>query len=443
MEDLPGPQGARGPARRSRCWCARSTARRARSAGALVKASAVEGEPRLAVNVIEDVTDVKRAELGQRFLAEAGAVLASGLDYEQTLGKVADLAVPRLADWCSVTLPAGDWLRSVAVAHVDPAKRAFAADYDRRWPNPVDAPIGAAQVLRDGSSQLIGPLDDALLEQAIADPEQRAALQSLALRWVMLVPMVAGPRIIGVISFVSSESGRRFTHADLELAEELGRRAGVAVENARLYQERSHIAATLQRGLLPDELPADPGPRRRLAVPAGGGGEPRRRRLLRRVRDPDRLDAARRRRHRPRRRGRGADRSGAPHAAHGGDAARRSRRRVRAAQPGARQPRRPDPVHRRPDPRRPGCAQRHGPVRRPPAAAAAARRRGAAGRALRPDARRVDGRATGPPSASSSSPATRSWPSATASPTRSARTGASGRSACSKRCAASPGRRRR
>jgi serine phosphatase RsbU (regulator of sigma subunit) len=75
----------------------------------------------------------------------------------------------------------------------------------------------------------------------------------------MFVPMVAGPRIIGVISFVSAESGRRFTHADLELAEELGRRAGTAVENARLYQERSHIAATLQRGLLPDELPQVPG----------------------------------------------------------------------------------------------------------------------------------------------------------------------------------------
>ena len=100
----------------------------------VVKASAVEGEPRLAVNVIEDVTDVKRAELGQRFLAEASAVLASGLDYEQTLIRVADLAVPRLADWCSVTLPAGEWLRSVAVAHVDPAKREFAAEYHRRWP---------------------------------------------------------------------------------------------------------------------------------------------------------------------------------------------------------------------------------------------------------------------------------------------------------------------
>ena len=79
------------------------------------------------------------------------------------------------------------------------------------------------------------------------------------MRAVMIVPMVAGGRAIGVISFVSAESGRTFASADLELAEELGRRAGTAVENARLYRERSHIAATLQRGLLPDALPAIPG----------------------------------------------------------------------------------------------------------------------------------------------------------------------------------------
>ena len=71
----------------------------------------------------------------------------------------------------------------------------------------------------------------------------------------MVVPMVSAGHMIGVLSFVSAESGRAFTQADLELAEELGRRAGTAVENARLYAERSHIAATLQRGLLPDELP--------------------------------------------------------------------------------------------------------------------------------------------------------------------------------------------
>ena len=227
----------------------------------IIKATLVEGETRLAVNVIEDVTEVKRAELGQRFLAEASMVLASGLDYEQTLAKIAELAVPALADWCSVQMPAGEWLRTVAVTHVDPAKREFARDYQRRYPNPTDAPIGAAQVLRDGSSQLIGPIDDALIRAAVPDPEQSAALIGVGMRWVMLVPMVAGRRIIGLISFVSAESGRRFTDSDLELAEELGRRAGTAVENARLYQERSHIAATLQRGLLPDELPDIPGAR--------------------------------------------------------------------------------------------------------------------------------------------------------------------------------------
>jgi PAS domain S-box-containing protein len=225
----------------------------------MVKATAVpvrEGEPKLAVNVIEDVTEVKRAELAQRFLAEASAVLASALDYEQTLAKIAELAVPTLADWCGVSMPdEGERLRSVAVAHTDPAQVAFARDYAERYPTDLNAPTGAAQVLRDGSSQLVNGITDELLNATIADPAQRAALASVGMRAVMIVPMASGGRGIGVITFVSAESGRSFAQADLELAEELGRRAGTAVENARLYRERSHIAATLQRGLLPEELP--------------------------------------------------------------------------------------------------------------------------------------------------------------------------------------------
>jgi PAS domain S-box-containing protein len=224
----------------------------------IVKATAVPGR-RLAVNVIEDVTDVKRAELAQRFLAEAGAVLSSSLDYEQTLARIAELTVPRLADWCSVSLPDGERVRSVAVAHADPAKVQFAWDYQKRYPTPLSAPTGAAQVLRDGGSQLINGITDELLAAAVPDPEQREAVSGLGMRAVLLVPMLAGGRAIGVISLVSAESRRTFTSADVQLAEELGRRAGAAVENARLYRERSHIAATLQRGLLPDELPTIPG----------------------------------------------------------------------------------------------------------------------------------------------------------------------------------------
>lgn len=228
----------------------------------LVKATSVptrEGEPRLAVNVIEDVTDVKRAELSQRFLASASALLASALDYEATLEQVAKLAVPRLADWCAVTMPFGDRMRPVALAHSDPEKLAYARAYQERFPTPVSATTGSAQVLRDGASQMINGIDEAFLETALPDPERRAAAAAVGVRAVMLVPMVARGRPIGVITLVSAESGRRFTQADLDLAEELGRRAGTAVENARLYQERSHIAATLQRGLLPDELPEIPG----------------------------------------------------------------------------------------------------------------------------------------------------------------------------------------
>ncbi len=225
----------------------------------MVKATAVpvrEGEPRLAVNVIEDITDVKRAELAQRFLADVSAVLADALDYEPTLAKIAQLSVPRLADWCGVTMPdEGGRLRSVAVAHSDPDKVEFARAYEGRYPTDANAATGPAQVMRDGSSQLINGITDELLDATIDDPERRAALATVGMKAVMLVPMVAGGRGIGVISFISAESGRRFAEADLELAEELGRRAGTAVENARLYRERSHIAATLQRGLLPEQLP--------------------------------------------------------------------------------------------------------------------------------------------------------------------------------------------
>ena len=228
----------------------------------VVKATAVPGRGgrgRLAVNIIEDVTEVKHAEMSQRFLAQASAVLASSLDYEETLARIAELAVPRLADWCSVSLPDEGRLRSVALAHVDPDKVRYARAFQERYPTPLNAPVGAAQVLRDGVAQVINGISEALLDAAGADEEQREAVRRLEMRSVMLVPMVAHGRAIGVISFVGAESARTFGPADLELAEELGRRAGTAVENARLYGERSRIAATLQRGLLPDELPQIPG----------------------------------------------------------------------------------------------------------------------------------------------------------------------------------------
>jgi PAS domain S-box-containing protein len=219
------------------------------------------GEIRLVVSVIEDITEQRRAELAQRLLARAGAALSSSLNYEGTLQEVADLAVPDLADWCGVSIPdRHGMIKQVAVAHSDPEKVAFARRLGERYPSRVGDPGGAAQVLRDGMSQLIPEIPEELLEQAVVDAEHLELIRGIGIRSGIVVPMTAASgRPIGVLSLVNAESGRVFTEADLELCEELGRRAGIAVENARLYTERTLIAHTLQRALLPPGLPEIPG----------------------------------------------------------------------------------------------------------------------------------------------------------------------------------------
>jgi serine phosphatase RsbU (regulator of sigma subunit) len=156
-----------------------------------------------------------------------------------------------------VTLPEAGHLRSVALVHVDAARLDFAHEYQRRYPTPVTAP--AAQRLLAGESLRVNDVTEEQLAALLPDPGQRAAVTEIGLRAFMAVPMRGAAGVIGAITFASAESGRMFSTEDLRLAEELGRRAGIAVENARLYRERSQIAATLQRGLLPDALPHIPG----------------------------------------------------------------------------------------------------------------------------------------------------------------------------------------
>jgi PAS domain S-box-containing protein len=217
-----------------------------------------DGQVSLIVNVIEDLTDVKRAELGQRLLAEAGKELASSLDYEQTLQRVAALAVPQLADWCGVRIRGpDDQLEQVAVAHVDPQKVALAREFGERYPSHLSDNSATAVVARSGESRLIREITQEMIDRAEASEEQRAIVGDLKMRSVIIVPLaVPGRAPLGAMSLVMAESGRLFEQRDLELAEELARRAAAAVENARLYTERSRIATTLQRSLLPEELPA-------------------------------------------------------------------------------------------------------------------------------------------------------------------------------------------
>ncbi|UTI66035.1 SpoIIE family protein phosphatase [Paraconexibacter antarcticus] len=215
------------------------------------------GELTMIVSMTEDITAMRRAMLTQHLLAEAGRVLSSSLDYVGTLQALADLMVPDFADWCSVSLPdEHGGIGAVAIAHTDPAKVRFAWDYDRRYPSTVHDEDGGAAILRGGPAVLIPDIPDELLEERVADPEQRELLRGIGMRSVLQVP-IAPPHgsPIGVLTLVNAESGRVFRDSDLVLAEELGRRAGTAVQNARLHAERARIAATLQASLLPAELP--------------------------------------------------------------------------------------------------------------------------------------------------------------------------------------------
>jgi PAS domain S-box-containing protein len=223
----------------------------------LTKATLLHDQGRVyAVNIIEDVTASKEAELRQRFLAQAGQLLASSLDYETTLQRVADLAVAWLADWCAVDMPDGrGGIQQVALAHSDPAKVAQARELRRRYPPDPEAEGGVPGVLRGGPPELFRDIPDELLAATITDPEQLAAFRSLGMRSVMIVPMRVGEETLGALTLVTADSGRRFTDSDFAFAEDLALRAATAVQNARLYEAQVRVAHTLQSSLLPERLP--------------------------------------------------------------------------------------------------------------------------------------------------------------------------------------------
>jgi serine phosphatase RsbU (regulator of sigma subunit) len=216
-----------------------------------------DGKVERITGLLSDVTERRQREEAREFLDTASQVLAASMDPVQTLEEVAQLAVPRLADWCAVQLVSDmtGFYEQVAVAHVDPAKVRWARELQDRYPPDPDAPTGAPAVIRSGRSELYPVIDNALLEAAALDEEQIQLVRDLQMHSVMVVPLVARGRTLGAITFVWAESERQYSTRELELAEELGRRAGLALDHARLFAREHATAETLQRALLPAALP--------------------------------------------------------------------------------------------------------------------------------------------------------------------------------------------
>ena len=181
------------------------------------------------------------------FLAEASAELASTLDYRQTLANVARLLVPRLADWCAIQVVTDGALDTVAVAHVDPAKIAFAEEMQRRYPTDLAAETGVAKVIRTGRAELYPTIDDGMLVAGAVDEEHLRISRELGLSSAIVAPLTGRSGTFGALTMMYAESDRHYSDADLSLVEDLARRAAIAVENAAAYRQQSGQLARITR----------------------------------------------------------------------------------------------------------------------------------------------------------------------------------------------------
>jgi PAS domain S-box-containing protein len=193
------------------------------------------GRPDTMIGVCVNIDARKDEELHLQFLAQASDELAALTDYEATMARVARLAVPHFADWCAVDMldPARGLVR-VAVAHVDEETVRLAHELHERYPPDPEAAGGTWNVARSGQPELVPVITDEMLASTISDAQQLQAMRSLGLHSYMGVPLVAGGRVLGVMSFITSESRRVFTERDLTRATDLAGRAAVAIRNAEL-----------------------------------------------------------------------------------------------------------------------------------------------------------------------------------------------------------------
>ncbi len=189
------------------------------------------------VGVVYDITQRKRTEQNLRFLAEASAALTMLAEPQQKMDRLAALAVVGFADWCAVDIREADGaIRRIALACAERDAHEPEQHFARCFPQAPYRHGGPWNVMRSGQAELIRQMDDGLLPALVDGAERRAAMQELGFKSYLAVPLAVQGKTLGAITFVSARSARWYNADDLALAEDLGRRAAVALENANLYR---------------------------------------------------------------------------------------------------------------------------------------------------------------------------------------------------------------
>jgi GAF domain-containing protein/anti-sigma regulatory factor (Ser/Thr protein kinase) len=207
-------------------------------------------------------------------LSDASRVLASSLDIETTLGNVAALTVPPLADLCVIDMLEEDGTMRRVAASGAPGLEKFAEETRKAFPAnpPSDHPV--LRVVRGDGPQHITNVDRATLDNLSRDEAWVLRVEKTQVVSAIMVPLLGRESILGVMSLVTTAASGRFLPTDdIPLAQELGRRAGIAIENARLYAQQRSVAESLQHALLPQDLPQIPGFEVTARYQPGGPGE--------------------------------------------------------------------------------------------------------------------------------------------------------------------------
>jgi signal transduction histidine kinase/GAF domain-containing protein/ActR/RegA family two-component response regulator len=189
----------------------------------------------------------RRASARVRLLAQVSETLSSSLDLDETLRKIAKLVVPTLADWCVIDLVEGDVIRRVATENPDPRKVERALERAARSEVRVGDGSAIARVIAMGKSHFHPRLAHEVLASAARDEEQLRYLQSEGIVSSIVVPLFARGACVGALSLTTSDSGRVYDEGDLTFAEELARRAGMSISNARLHRELEEAHARMLR----------------------------------------------------------------------------------------------------------------------------------------------------------------------------------------------------